>query len=90
MALTFKKLMGFQPKDLTDVLATKNKNAILAFLDEWGLHIADKMIKPKPECINIWTDISGYWDKQQLVKKIALNSAWTFAPLTSDGYRKSV
>lgn len=86
MDITFEKIRTFNNSNLYEVLKTKDKNKIIHFLDEWGLYIENKKIKPKPEYRNIWKDAYQYWDKKQLVKKINLNSAFLLEPLISNNY----
>lgn len=77
MTITLSKLRRFEKQSLVEVLATKDKVAITEFLNEWGLTVTDKKIVPQEQYSRIWKELYGYYDKQQLVKKINLNSAST-------------
>lgn len=72
-----KKIQGFSKKLLDEVLQTKDKVKITEFLDEYGLEVVNKKIVPKDEYKGLWKQSTNYWDKQQLVTKISLNSALT-------------
>ena len=74
--ITLEFLRTFRQQNLTDILATKDVASIKTFLDDWGLCIKDKTVKPKPEYTDLWKDLFDYYDKKQLVTKISLNSAY--------------
>jgi hypothetical protein len=75
MEITLNDLKLFKRTDLSEVLKTKDKNIILNFLNKFGLHIKNRKVLPKEEYKDIWAEVYKHYDKQQLVKKILLNSA---------------
>jgi hypothetical protein len=75
MEITLNDLKLFKKSDLDSVLKEKDKNNIISFLNKFGLCIKDKKIYPKDEYKDIWNEAYKYFDKQQLIKKILLNSA---------------
>lgn len=76
MAVTMKELLDFKLSDLTQVLASGVKEQIAGFLDRWGLTVVKDKIVPTPESAAAWRAVYEYFDKQQLVRKISLNSAY--------------
>lgn len=74
--MNLNKIQSFTRDELMQVLATADVGKIDAFLGEYGLQIVDKKIVPIKEVEKLWKMSAQYWDKQQLVKKISLNSAY--------------
>lgn len=75
----------FQLSQLKEVLATKDKEQIQKFLDEWELEIKDNKVVPKESSLKYYEDAEANYDKKQLVKKIQLNS--TYGALLNSGSR---
>jgi DNA polymerase elongation subunit (family B) len=67
---------NFDFKKLNELLDTGSKEEFNSFLTEWGLEVANGKVIPKDDWKKIWKDAEDYWDKNQLVKKILLNSAY--------------
>lgn len=74
--ITIKKLRTFEQKHLDIVLKSKDVYRIKQFLEEWGLCIKDKKIRPKDEYAILWEELYGYYDKRQNTLKLKLNSLY--------------
>lgn len=70
------KVKSFRQQMLIDILATKDKNLILAFLVEYGLEIRDSKILPKVEYEDLWDASLEFYDRKQHSTKISLNSVY--------------
>lgn len=61
---------------LSKILESEDANFIEKSFKEYGLCIKNDKLVPMDEYKKIWEDSYKFWDKQQLVKKISLNSAY--------------
>lgn len=75
-SLSMTDLMQYNAAELKTVLDSKDDAAILTFLAQWGLEVRNKAIFPTADTKYAWSEVYGYFDKRQLVKKINLNSAY--------------
>lgn len=62
--------------DLQKLVESRDARKIAELIKLHGLTIEDSKIKIPDDKVN---DLTAYWDKRQLVKKILLNSASTGA-----------
>jgi DNA polymerase elongation subunit (family B) len=69
-------LYDFRLDDLMMALETEDEGSISKFFIEWGLTVVNNKIVPNKASQYTWKVAYAYWDKQQLVKKISLNSAY--------------
>jgi DNA polymerase elongation subunit (family B) len=74
--ITFKDLLSFNRADLDQMISTQNVDMMRDYINTWGLEIIDKKLYPTKQYKKLWSDLFQYYDKQQLVKKILLNSAY--------------
>ena len=75
-ALPADSVYEFRTDALLQTLETDDLKIIETFFKKWGLTTKDGKIYPNDQCVATWKSASAYWDKQQLVKKISLNSAY--------------
>lgn len=75
-SLTLQKIRSYRKKLLDEILQTNDEAEIIKFLSEFGLIIANGVIAADDAHRKLWKQAESYWDKQQLVKKISLNSAY--------------
>lgn len=70
-------LYDFRTEMLDQTLETGEEQIINKFFVDWGLTVNEEMkIVPNQQSRSLWSAAAAYWDKQQLVKKINLNSAY--------------
>jgi DNA polymerase elongation subunit (family B) len=66
----------FRMDDYISAKETDSRDIMVKFCQEWGLTINNGVVSPNKKSLDVWKRAYGYWDKQQLVKKINLNSAY--------------
>lgn len=65
----------FRHDELNDVLESNDIDEISQFLNRWGISVShDGTLNPINK--EVWSTAEAYWDKQQLIKKILLNSLY--------------
>jgi hypothetical protein len=74
--ITKSDVYEYRTDDLDSALKSDNTDSITQFCIAWGLTVVDQKIMPNKASLEQWKTAEAYWDKQQLVKKINLNSAY--------------
>lgn len=69
-------IYSFRIQMLSDTLETKDMTIIQKFFEDWGLYTENGKVHVHKEWKLLWKRAKEFWDKQQLVRKISLNSAY--------------
>lgn len=72
----FKDIRFINFDALKTAIADNNEPAISDIVSNYGLVVKDGKLYPGEDILAKWKDAESYWDKQQLVKKISLNSIY--------------